>query len=372
VKSKLRVGIDAHMVGGRETGNETYVRGLVEGFKALDDTFDLVVFNVGSPWTSPQHRIRFHRLLTGNPYVRLGIELPLRSLGERLDVIHMTYAAPAWSAAPIVLTVHDICYATNPEWFSARDLRVLSNIVPRSIRKATHVITDSQDARRQIIEQYQVPESKISAIRIGPGPGSESITVDAAEKELAALGIDPKRSYLLTVGNLQPRKNLIRLFEALTELIRRGRDLDLVVVGPRRYKAEEIVKAAGPVAERIRFTGYVTDRQLAALYRCSAAMVLPSLYEGFGLPVLEAMAHGVPVACSNAGALPEVSGDAAVLFDPRSVPSMVDAIDRIVCDPDLKRELSLAGVARTKQFTWKQAAEQTLEVYERSVGTIRL
>jgi glycosyltransferase involved in cell wall biosynthesis len=357
------------MVGGQETGNETYVRGLVEGFKNLNDQLDLVVFNIGSPWTSPNRHVRFQKLITGHPYVRLGIELPLRSSRDRLDVMHMTYTAPVWSAAPIVLTVHDICYATNPEWFSPRDLRVLSNMVPRSIRKATHVITDSQDARRQIIEQYRVPETKISAIPIGPGPGAEQITRDAAQKELVDLGLDPTRRYVLTVGNLQPRKNLIRLVEAFNQVIaEKGHDLDLVIVGPRHYRADEIVEAAQTAHGRIRFTGYVSDRQLAACYRCSTVFALPSLYEGFGLPVIEAMAHGIPVACSNVGALPEVSGDAALLFDPLRVDEMVAAIDKILSDDALRERLSQAGKARAAEFSWVRAAEQTLKVYESAAG----
>jgi glycosyltransferase involved in cell wall biosynthesis len=357
------------MVGGRETGNETYVKGLVDGFMAFAaKDLELIVYHVGSAWTSSSPNTRFARLLTGSPYVRLGAELPLRSLAQRLDVLHMTYGAPVWSASPIVLTVHDICYATNPEWFSPRDLRVLSAMVPRSIHKAAHVITDSQDARRQIIERYRVDESRISAIPIGPGPGAQAITLEAARAELATLDLNPERRYLLAVGNLQPRKNLVRLVEAFTELVgRRGHDLDLVVVGPRRYRAEEIIKAAGPIAERVHFTGYITDRQLAACYRCSTVFVLPSLYEGFGLPALEAMAQGVPVACSNAGSLPEVCGDAAALFDPHSVQSIVEIVDRIVGDADLRRRLSGAGIARAGQFSWKKTAELTLEVYRKSL-----
>jgi glycosyltransferase involved in cell wall biosynthesis len=369
VSRHLRVGIDAHMVGGQETGNETYVRGIVDGFKAFDQDLELLVFNVGSSWTGPQGRVRFQRLLTGNPFVRLGVELPLRSIGQRLDVLHMTYAAPAWSAAPVVLTVHDICYATNPEWFSARDLRVLSTMVPRSIRKAAHVITDSQDARRQIIEHYRVPEAKVSAIPIGPGPGAEPITLEAAREELSSLDLNLTRPFLLAVGNLQPRKNLVRLVEAFEELVsRRGHDIELVIVGPRRYRAEEIVNATGAVTDRVHFTGYVTDRQLAACYRCSAAFVLPSLYEGFGLPALEAMAHGVPMACSDAGALPEVCGDAAIMFDPKSIESIAGAVERILGDEDLRRRLRVAGTARAAMFSWKKTAEQTLKVYRQVLG----
>jgi glycosyltransferase involved in cell wall biosynthesis len=361
----MRVGIDAHMVGGQETGNETYIKGLVDGLKALGHRdLDVLVFNVGAPWTQPGGRIRFQRLLTGNPLVRLGLELPLRSIG-RLDLLHMTYAAPVWSAAPVVLTVHDICYATNPEWFSPRDLRVLSTMVPRSIRKAAHVITVSQDARRQIIEHYRVPEAKISAIYNGPGRGAEPIKVEAAREELAAMGLELERPFLLTVGNLQPRKNLVRLIEAFGELVtHRRHDIDLVIVGPKRYRAEEVIKAAGPVADRIHFTGYINDRQLAAAYRCSRVFVLPSLYEGFGLPALEAMAHGVPVACSKAGALPEVCGEAAVMFDPHSVPNVTEAVHRLLKDASLRQRLSKAGPAQAAKFSWKKTAEQTVKVYQ--------
>ncbi len=351
------------MVGGQETGNETYVRGLIDGFKELDaPDLDVIAYYAGTPWTAHARSVRLERLTTPNPMVRLGAELPLRSAREHLDVLHMTYAAPVWSAAPIVLTVHDICYATNPEWFSSRDLRILSSMVPRSIRKAAHVITDSEDARSQIIQRYAVPEAKISMIPIGPGAGAEPITLEASRQELSGLEITLARPYVLTVGNLQPRKNLLRLVEAFATL--GDHDIDLVIVGPRRYRADEIISAAGPLADRVRFTGYVSDRQLAACYRCSTVFVLPSLYEGFGLPVLEAMAQGVPVACSNAGALPEVAGDAAVMFDPTSVQGIAAALERVLGDAALRQTLAGAGKAQAARFSWKKTAELTLQVYQ--------
>lgn len=358
------------MVGGRETGNETYVKGLIDGLVARgDDDLDLVVYHVGAEWTTSSPRLRFQRLLTANPYVRLGAELPLRSLAQRLDLLHMTYGAPAWSAAPVVVTVHDICYATNPEWFSPRDVRVLSAVVPWSIRKAAHVITVSEFARRQIVEHYRVAEEKISAVPNGPGPGATPISEEEARKELAALGLSGQRPYLLAVGNLQPRKNLVRLLQAFTQLDTGGNELDLVIVGPRHFRAEEVFQAARRRASgQVHFTGYVSDRQLAACYRCSTAFVLPSLYEGFGLPVIEAMAHGIPVACSDKGALPEVCGDAAVLFDPRSVDAIADAVNRILADSELRQRLSRAGKARAALFSWKRSADLTVAIYEKALS----
>jgi glycosyltransferase involved in cell wall biosynthesis len=360
VTNKLRVGIDAHMVGGQETGNETYVRGLVDGFKSSAGELEVLIYHAGRPWTEPSSNERFQRLLTANPYVRLGLELPLRSLAQRLDILHMTYSAPVWSAAPMVLTVHDICYATNPEWFSERDLRVLSSNIPRSIRAAAHVITDSQSARDQIVETYKVPESKMSVIPIGPGPAAEAISTDEARAELATLGIESTRPYLLAVGNLQPRKNLVRLLEAFEHLVgSRGHDIDLVIVGPSRFRAQDIFAASTAVGERVRFTGYVTDRQLAAFYKCSTAFV-------FGLPALEAMSHGVPVVCSNAGSLPEVTGDAALLFDPKSVEAIIEAVDKVLTDTGLRSRLGAAGTARAKEFSWIKSAQMTLAVYNKA------
>ena len=150
----MRVGIDAHMVGGHETGNETYVRGLIDGFKALGDAPDLLVYNIGAPWTEPTTHVRFQALMTASPYVRLGLELPLRSLGQRLDVLHMTYAAPLWSAAPMVLTVHDICYATNPEWFSERDLSVLRQMPMSLYIRGAHA---AASGRRIVAVDRNIP-----------------------------------------------------------------------------------------------------------------------------------------------------------------------------------------------------------------------
>jgi glycosyltransferase involved in cell wall biosynthesis len=361
----MRVGIDAHMVGGQETGNETYVKGLVEGLAALD-TVDVCVFNVGTPWRAGGPHVRFSRLLTGHPLVRLGAELPIRSLTDRLDVLHMTYASPIFSAVPVVLMVHDICFTSNPEWFSPRDLRVLSAVVPRSIKHAAHVLTVSEDARRRIIDTYRIPDEKITAIPNGPGAGAQTLAAGVARDELDAANLAPRRPYILTVGNLQPRKNLIRLLEAFTVLVTDGHhDVDLLVVGPERYRAQEVIDAAGTVVDRVHFTGYLSDRQLAATYTCSRLLVLPSLYEGFGLPAIEAMAHGTPVVASKAGALPEVCGDAALFFDPYSVEEMAGAMERVLVDADLRDKLSRAGQARARDFDWKTTAARTVDVYRK-------
>lgn len=367
----MRVGIDAHMVGGRETGNETYVRGLVTALADDPDGLELVLYHLGRPWMPERPGVRFQRLRSSNSFVRLGLELPYRSHAEELDLLHMTYAVPLVSFAPLVVTIHDICFTTNPEWFSPRDLRVLSTVVPRSLRRAAHVITVSNSVRDSILERYAVPPDRISVIPDGPGPGAQEITASEAAAELAQLGLPAGLRYLLAVGNLQPRKNLVRLIEAFAEVARDHgglEDLHLVIVGPRHFKADDVLGAAAPLSGRIHFTGYVTDRLLAACYKLCTAFVFPSLYEGFGIPPIEAMSHGVPVASSRAGALTEVCGDAALMFDPYSVEAIAEAVWRIVTDSPLRARLAEAGPARASAFTWTRAAELTRVAYRKAVG----
>lgn len=351
------------MVGGRETGNETYVRGLVEGFSGLEEDFDLSVYHLGPPWRSDGPRLHFRRLATGSSLLRLAADLPLRAARERLDVLHTTYAAPLLAPCPVVVTVHDISFVSHPEWFSDRDLRVLSLTVPWSMRRAARIVTVSELCRAEIVEHYRVPEERVVAIPNAAGPAAQPLTEAEAKDELARLELDLRRPYLLAVGNLQPRKNLPRLFEAFRRLTVGGLDIDLVIAGPRHYLGEQVLAAGREVGDRIHFTGYLGDRQLAACYRCAEVFVFPSLFEGFGIPALEAMAHGVPVASSSGGALPEVCGDAAVYFDPLEVESIEDALRRVLTDSDLRSGLIRAGHSRESRFSWSRSAEQTLAVY---------
>jgi len=358
------------MVGSHETGNETYVVGLLDGLSQLDDEFEVDVLHAGQLAGLGSRHIRPRRLLSGSPWLRLGVDLPFRSWSEHLDVLHVTYVAPVLSRCPIVLTVHDITFATNPEWFSARDLRVLSRAVPWSIRRAARVITVSEVCRQQIIERFGVPADRVVCVHNAAGPAAHAIDAEAAVKELAALGLNPNRPYVLSVGNLQPRKNLVRLIEAFRAIAKGGIDVDLVVVGAEHYRAREVLDAAGEAGSRVRFTGYVTDLQLAACYSRASLFALPALFEGFGIPALEAMAHGVPVVCSRAGALPEVCADAALYFDPIDLESIAGALRRGLSDGSLRDELTRKGRARAAEFSWRESAERTLSVY-RSVAPVQ-
>jgi glycosyltransferase involved in cell wall biosynthesis len=366
----IRIGIDAHMVGHQETGNETYVVGLIGGLTALEEPLELYVYHTGGVPVSRDERIHVERLLGNSSWIRLGVELPARSWTDRLALLHVTYSAPAWSRCPVILTVHDISFVDHPEWFSTRDMRVLSNTVPWSIRRAARVITVSELCRQQIIERFSVPGEKVVTIYNGPGASAQVIDQDEAKALVREIGIDPSRLLVLAVGNLQPRKNLVRLIGAFQQIVRHGVDADLVIVGPEHYRANLVHEAAAGLNERIHFTGYVSDRKLAALYASATVFAFPSLFEGFGIPAVEAMAHGTPIACSNTGALPEVCGEAAVYFDPLDSDSITSALEQVLTNVELRTRLSRAGRSRQQLFSWSNAAKETLAVYRSAITDV--
>src|SRR5260370_8536327 len=203
------------MVGSRETGNETYVLGIIDGLVSLDVGSELSGYHAGNSGEQAGPRVYSRQLLGSGAWSRLTFDLPIRSWTDHLDVIHTTYVAPLWGRCPVVLTVHDICYASHPEWFSNRDLRVLSTSVPWSIRRAARVITVSEVCRAEIIERYRVPEEKVVCVYNAAGPAAQELNQAEARDAVSELGIDPLRPYILAVGNLLPRNILARLIKAV-------------------------------------------------------------------------------------------------------------------------------------------------------------
>lgn len=360
------------MVGGHETGNETYVRGLIDGLSRLDEDIEVYVYGGSGIEGGVDGRIKHRPLLSSSPLTRLTFDLPLRSLMQRIDVIHCTYTAPIWTPCPLVLTVHDISYEFHPEWFSPRDLRVLKRTVPWSAARADKVITVSEVCRREIVETYRLPEEKVVCVHNAAGPAAMPVSDSEARSLVAELGLDLSRPIVLAVGNLQPRKNLVRLINAFSQVIAHGVDADLVLVGPEHYRASLVHDAAASQSGRIHFTGYLTDRQLAACYATATVFAFPSLYEGFGIPALEAMAHGTPVVCSDAGALREVCADAALYFDPLDEGAIAASLTKVLSDAELRHRLALAGRERQRQFTWVKAARDTLSVYRGAMHRARI
>jgi glycosyltransferase involved in cell wall biosynthesis len=266
---------------------------------------------------------------------------------------------------PTVLTVHDLIFRQLPGHHKPLNRWYLNLTMPLYCRRATHIIAVSEQTRRDLLEAYGVPPERISVVAeaaaaiFAPAPAG-AVATARARYHL------PER-YLLTVGTLEPRKNLPRLLAAWAPLYGSGAAPPLVIAGKRGWLTDSFFAAIerSPARDGVVLTGYVDEADLPAVYTGAELFVLPSLYEGFGLPPLEAMACGVPVVCSNASSLPELADGAALLFDPRSVDSLAAALERALAGADLREDLRQRGLARASQFTWERTARQTLAVYQR-------
>jgi glycosyltransferase involved in cell wall biosynthesis len=354
----VRVLLDAHQLGRRETGDETYIREVLTALRAYPEVEILAAVEGDPHPTGPLASPVRLRRVPRNGLARLAA-LSLVAHTASVDLLHAVYVLPAFVGRPSVVTIHDISFERYPEFFSRR-FRLRDRLFIRdAARRASRVITVSETSRRDLVELWRVPADRVVAIHngvdeiFGPGPN---------EPEEGSL--DPLR--VLAVGTLQPRKNLGRLLDALAIVARRRRVL-LRVVGPDGYQAEAIRSRLAGRAE-VEVLGYVDRAALADEYRRAHLLAYPSLYEGFGLPVVEAMASGTPVVTTSGGSLPEVVADAALIVDPLDVSAIAAAIERVADDGALRAELRLRGLARAREFTWATAARRHVETYASLLG----
>jgi glycosyltransferase involved in cell wall biosynthesis len=294
--------------------------------------------------------------------------LPPLAARQRVDLLHsLASIAPAWGPFKRVVTVHDLIYARFPETHAGlRDLgmRVL---VPLSIRRAHRVVVDAQSTRQDLIERLGTPAARIDVVPLGLGTPRRHAPAPAAQvRERLSLG---ERRVVLSLSAKRPHKNLAALIRALARLAPERRPVLVLPGYPTQHEAElrELAAARG-VAADVRFQAWLSAEDLEGLWGLADAFVFPSLYEGFGLPVLEAMARGVPVACSDASSLPEVAGDASLLFDPHSDAAIAQALERLLQDAALREQLIARGLARAREFTWERTARGVLASYARAMG----
>lgn len=368
VAGPLRVAIDAHMVGEQETGNETYIVNLVRGLAAVDHDTSYLLYSPHPESLDlcgdlPPNFIR-RRIRPGASALRIPFGMPAQVLADRADILHVTYVAPPVTSAQVVVTVHDISYLLFPEAFSPRDRRILGTLVPRTMRRAAAVVTVSECSRRDIIEHYGIPEAKIHVTFEAIAPSYRRLPEVEVARVRARYGV--AGAYIMALGNLQPRKNLPRLIGAFARLRGSGAyNGQLVLVGKSKWQESAIYAEARSlgVEQEIIFTGYIPEDDVVALLNGADVFVYPSLYEGFGLPPLEAMACGCPVVTANTSSLPEVVGDAGLMVDPASEEAFADAIAQITRDQELRRALTERGLAQVKRFTNETTAQATRAVY---------
>ncbi len=296
-------------------------------------------------------------------WTQFALPLRLYITKKRPDVFFSPgHYAPRFSPVPQVISIMDLAFFHFPEYFTKKDLTQLKSWTAYSVRKAEAIITISNASKDDIIKQYNIPDEKIYVIYPGI---KERKTLKPHVYTMNEL----KTKYsILFVGTLQPRKNILRLIEAFSILSKKRAfsDIDLVIVGKKGWSYEEILKAPKKfsIADRVKFLDFVPDEDLPLLYQNAQCFVLPSLYEGFGLPVLEAMKHNCPVITSNVSSLPEAGGDAAVYVDPLSVDDIAEKLEKVLSDKNLRHTMIEKGRKQIQKFSWEMSAKETLEVLE--------
>jgi glycosyltransferase involved in cell wall biosynthesis len=367
----MRISVDAHAIGRNLTGNEVYIRNLLSGYAALDTSAEFIAYvSEEQALTALPDRIRC-RAVSRNPFVRLGYGLTRLLREDRPDLLHVQYTAPLACPVPVVVSVHDVSFLEHPEYFPAARARQLQVTVKRTVRAAARVLTPSEFSARAIRRAYGLSEDKITVVPNGVGGQFRPVSREGAQGLVRGkFGIDAP--YVLMVGDLQPRKNQVGLIRAFDELLRSHPDLPhhLVLTGQDSWYASNVRRFAARSAfrNRIHFTGFVDDADLPQLYGGCDMFVFPSLYEGFGIPILEAMACGRAVACSSTTATVEVADGAGILFDPASPMEMMRAMRDVLLDGELRLRMERLGQQRAASFHWRDAARRTLEVYYEVAG----
>jgi glycosyltransferase involved in cell wall biosynthesis len=364
----LRIAIDARKL--RDYGIGTYVRSLLKHLSRIDQTTDYVV--LCRDWDLQILKElcpRFRHVPESSPgySIREQITVPRDLHRERANLFHAPhYVLPALTPCRSVVTIHDCIHLKFPQYLPSR----LGYTYARgSLWMATHrssaIMTVSEASKRDILEYYRVPSDKIQVIYNGIDERFSQVP-DAEDVRKVRERYQLDGPFVLYAGNVKPHKNLERLIEAFY-ILRRGpfEDVKLVIIGDEisKYAALRHAVHRYKLHKYVRFLGFVPHRTLAVLYRLADVFVFPSLYEGFGLPPLEAMASGTPVITSNVSSLPEVVGDAAVLIDPLQPESIADAMRQVLTDSDLRQRLHQMGLERASHFSWERSIARVREIY---------
>ena len=359
----LRVGIDGHAFSSLAGGVRRYVNELTCACLQIAPDVEFVAIGAGEG-SLPSALTDFPArswLPTNLGWCLDG--LPRASRRARLDLFHApAYTAPLWGVRPLVVTIHDVSYERRPEWYPYRSDGLRRWFYRRSARRADLIITDSEFSRKEIEAAYGIGPDRIRVVPLGVGA---PFTPSA---EPAHACPPPDQRFILHVGDLHPRRNVAVLVDALGLLRARADELRhtvLVLVGADRGSTVAITERAERlgISGALRFVNHSSDDQVADLMRRTSAFAYPSLYEGFGLPALEAMACGAPIIASSAASIPEVVGDAGLLIDPNDVRGWYEALAAILGSRERAAQLRAAGIARAARFTWPSTAFQTIDAY---------
>jgi glycosyltransferase involved in cell wall biosynthesis len=371
----VRVAIDARKL--HDFGIGTYIRNLLRQLARIDAATEYVLLcrsadlDIGG-----QLGPNFRTVLESSPNysLREQIHVPWVLRQQRPDLFHAPhYILPAAIRCRSVVTIHDCIHLMFPQYLRNRAAHAYAHASMWSAaRRSDRILTVSEASKRDILHFFRVPPEKVVVVY---NAIDEQFWVAPPEERVARVRerYQLDHPFVLYVGNIKPHKNLVRLIEAFDELRRdrQDEDLKLLIIGDEISKLPALRRAVHKhkLHKQVRFLGYLPDDTLAILYRLASVFAFPSLYEGFGLPPLEAMASGTPVVTSNVSSLPEVTGGAAVLVDPYDVDSIADGLRRVLTDPHLAAEMRRKGLERAREFSWERSVERTRQVYASVGGT---
>ncbi len=352
-----------------KTGTGQYVVNLVRQLAKIDSKNKYVLFVTKTNAHYFQNLPNNFRLIYcpfSNPILRSLWEhtkLNKYLFEEKIDILHAPgFVAPLRITTPYILTIFDMTFFTHPKLHLRKKVWYYQKLIPRSVRNARAVIADSESARSDIIQLLHTDPKKITTIHLGVSEEFRPLNKALVTKYLTQKW-NIRQPYVLFVGTIEPRKNIPCLLEAFTNL---KTPHQLIIVGGKGWKVDlpaEIEKYH--LHQRVRYLGYVSDSELVHLYNGAEAFVYPSLYEGFGLPVIEAMACGCPVITSNNSSLKEIASDAALLIDPNKPEEITQALTILLTDHNLQKRLRIKRIQRAQAFSWKNTAQKTLELYEK-------
>ncbi|MFH1388124.1 MAG: glycosyltransferase family 1 protein [Patescibacteria group bacterium] len=372
-KNQMTIGIDARFYGPKQKGLGRYVQKLVDNLEEIDSNNQFIIFLRRENWNEYQpSNPNFKKVLADYSWYSLQEQffMPFKIRQEKVDLMHFPhFNVPIFYNQPFVITIHDLILKKFPTrrastlgpvryWLKnlAYDL-----VIKLAIKRAKKIIAVSEYTKKDILRYFDVEANKIEVIyegspfpKVGPYFAEPWQRFGKIRSDLYSC------PYLLYVGNAYPHKNLERLISAFKGLIKEKKNLKLVLVGELDYFYQRLQKIS---PAQVIFTDFVSDQELVNLYQNASLYVFPSLCEGFGLPSLEAMAHNLPVVCSNSSCLPEILGQAAIYFDPENTDDMIDKIKKVFQDKELQEKLVLRGQETIKKYSWQKMAKETLEVY---------
>ncbi|WP_028521075.1 glycosyltransferase family 4 protein [Ruminococcus flavefaciens] len=368
----MRIGIDGHMLGDHSGGNESYNTNILRNMKVdRRDRVFLFVRKDAEIEKCLEDKFTIVRFRSSSPFVRNFVELTLLCRKYRLDVLHTQYFIPFIRPCRTVVTIFDICFEHYRNIFTRKEYIRQKLLIHYAAKKADAIVTCSKYSAMDIGKCYGIDKRKITVAYAAADSCFRKLSsMELNEKELRERFAIGDSDYILSVGNLQPRKNLPRLIRAFSALKNKKllRDEKLVIVGKKAWLYENIIREAGGENRDIIFTDYVETDDLVRLYNGASCFVYPSIYEGFGMPPLEAMACGTAAAVSDSSSLPEVAGRAGLYFDPYKVSEIGGAIMKLMKNEDIRRKCIDGGLERNRKFSWVDSATRIMKVYKKFEG----